>query len=62
VRDFTYQDGVLSYAVPPTASGNGSTAYSVWRRIHSTHPEASMEPAADFLSLWSNWAPSGLLN
>ena len=33
VRDFTYRDGVLSYAVPASASGNGTTAYSVWRRI-----------------------------
>jgi hypothetical protein len=31
VRDYTYQDGVLSYAVPASA-GNGVTAYSVWRR------------------------------
>ncbi len=62
VRDFTYQDGVLSYAVPPTASGNGSTAYSVWRRVDSTHPAVSMESAADSLSLRSNRAPSGQLN
>jgi hypothetical protein len=62
VRDFTYQDGVLSYAVPPTASGNGATAYSVWRRVDSTHPAASMEPAADSLSLRLKRAPLGLLN
>lgn len=30
VRDFTYQNGLLSYAVPPSA--DGTTAYSVWRR------------------------------
>lgn len=33
VRDFTYRDGLLSYAVPASASGNGTIAYSVWRRI-----------------------------
>ncbi len=32
VRDYTYQNGVLSYAVPASASGSGTTAYSVWRR------------------------------
>lgn len=32
VRDFTYADGLLSYAVPASASGNGTIAYSVWRR------------------------------
>ncbi|WP_198929099.1 MULTISPECIES: lipocalin-like domain-containing protein [Rhizobium] len=30
VRDFTYQNGLLSYAVPPSV--DGTTAYSVWRR------------------------------
>jgi hypothetical protein len=33
VRDYTYKDGVLTYAVPASASGNGTTAYSVWRRV-----------------------------
>jgi hypothetical protein len=32
VRDFTYENGLLSYAVPASASGNGTIAYSVWRR------------------------------
>lgn len=32
VRNYTYADGVLSYAVPASASGNGTVAYSVWRR------------------------------
>lgn len=32
VREFSYRDGVLSYAVPASASGNGTVAYSVWRR------------------------------
>jgi hypothetical protein len=33
VRDFTYTRGVLSYAVPASASGNGTIAYSVWRKV-----------------------------
>jgi hypothetical protein len=33
VRDYTYSDGVLSYAVPASASGNGTIAYSVWRKV-----------------------------
>jgi hypothetical protein len=33
VRDYTYAGGVLSYAVPTSASGNGTVAYSVWRRV-----------------------------
>jgi hypothetical protein len=33
LRDFTYQDGHLRYAVPTSASGNGTVAYSVWRRV-----------------------------
>lgn len=32
VRDYTYSGGVLSYAVPASASGNGTIAYSVWRK------------------------------
>ena len=32
VRDYTYQDGVLTYAVPASASGSGTVAYSSWRR------------------------------
>lgn len=32
VRDYSFKDGVLSYAVPASASGSGITAYSVWRR------------------------------
>lgn len=32
VRDFTYAGGVLSYAVPASASGSGTVAYSVWRK------------------------------
>ena len=32
-RDFQYAAGILSYAVPAGASGNGTIAYSVWRRI-----------------------------
>jgi hypothetical protein len=33
LRDFIYQDGRLSYAVPASASVNGTIAYSVWRRV-----------------------------
>jgi hypothetical protein len=33
VREYTYAGGVLSYAVPASASGNGTIAYSVWRRV-----------------------------
>ena len=33
VRDYTYSGGVLSYAVPASASGNGTIAYSVWRKV-----------------------------
>jgi len=33
VRDYSFKDGVLSYAVPASASGSGITAYSVWRRV-----------------------------
>jgi hypothetical protein len=32
VRDFTYENGLLSYAVPASASGNSTIAYSIWRR------------------------------
>jgi hypothetical protein len=32
VRDYTFKDGLLTYAVPASASGSGTTAYSVWRR------------------------------
>ena len=33
VRDYSYSRGVLSYAVPASASGDGTIAYSVWRRV-----------------------------
>jgi len=33
VRNYTYADGVLSYAVPASAAGDGTIAYSVWRRV-----------------------------
>lgn len=33
VRDYSYADGVLRYAVPASASGNGTVAWSVWRRV-----------------------------
>jgi Lipocalin-like domain len=31
VRDFTFKDGILTYSVPATASGNGTVAYSIWQ-------------------------------
>lgn len=33
VRDYTFKDGLLSYAVPASASSSGVIAYSVWRRV-----------------------------
>jgi hypothetical protein len=33
VRDFTYRNGILGYSVPASASGNGTVALSVWRRV-----------------------------
>lgn len=32
VREYTYSDDTLTYAVPVSASGNGTIAYSVWKR------------------------------
>ena len=33
VRNYTYADGRLTYAVPASASGDGTIAYSVWQRV-----------------------------
>lgn len=33
VRDYSYEDGLLTYAVPASASGNGTIAYSIWRQV-----------------------------
>jgi hypothetical protein len=33
VRNYTYREGVLSYAVPASASGGGTVSYSVWRKV-----------------------------
>jgi hypothetical protein len=33
VRDYTYSGGVLTYAVPASAAGNGTIAFSVWRKV-----------------------------
>jgi hypothetical protein len=33
VRDYKLKNGVLTYSVPASASGNGTTAYSVWQRV-----------------------------
>ncbi len=32
VRDYTFKNGLLGYAVPASASSSGVIAYSVWRR------------------------------
>jgi hypothetical protein len=32
VRDYTFKDGLLGYAVPASASSSGIIAYSLWRR------------------------------
>jgi len=34
-RDYSFRDGVLTYAVPASASGNGTIAWSVWRKVDS---------------------------
>jgi hypothetical protein len=33
VRDYRYENGTLTYAVPAAASGNGTIAYSVWKKV-----------------------------
>ena len=33
IRNFTYSRGLLTYSVPASASGDGTIAYSVWRRV-----------------------------
>ena len=33
IREYQYLDGLLTYAVPASASGNGTVAYSLWRRL-----------------------------
>lgn len=33
VRDYTFDNAVLRYAVPASASSSGIVAYSVWRRV-----------------------------
>ncbi|PRC94631.1 lipocalin-like domain-containing protein [Solimicrobium silvestre] len=33
VRDYTFKDGILTYQVPASASGNGTIAYSIWQRV-----------------------------
>jgi len=32
VRDYTFKDGLLTYAVPAAASSSGIVAYSIWHR------------------------------
>jgi len=33
VRDYAFRNGLLSYAVPASASGSGLVAHSIWRRV-----------------------------
>ena len=33
VREYTFEHGLLSYAVPASASGNGTVAWSIWRKV-----------------------------
>ena len=33
VRDYRFEGGLLSYQVPASASGNGTVATSVWRKV-----------------------------
>ena len=35
IRDYTYEGDLLTYSVPSSASGNGTTAFSVWKRVRS---------------------------
>jgi hypothetical protein len=38
LRDYSYSRGILTYRVPASASGNGTTAYSVWRKAPAKAP------------------------
>jgi hypothetical protein len=33
VRDYRFEGGLLSYQVPASASGNGTVATSIWRKV-----------------------------
>jgi hypothetical protein len=33
VRDYRFENGVLTYQVPASASGNGTISYSIWRKL-----------------------------
>jgi hypothetical protein len=33
VRNYTFKDGILTYSVPASASGNGTVAYSIWQHV-----------------------------
>jgi hypothetical protein len=35
VRDYSYADGLLHYQVPASASGNGTVAHSIWRKVEA---------------------------
>jgi hypothetical protein len=38
LREYGYSRGVLTYRVPAAASGNGTVAYSVWRKAPAKAP------------------------
>jgi hypothetical protein len=33
IRDYVFENDTLTYSVPASASGNGTIAYSVWKRM-----------------------------
>ncbi len=35
VRDYSYAEGLLHYQVPASASGNGTIAHSIWRKVEA---------------------------
>jgi hypothetical protein len=55
LRNYSYSAGVLTYAVPASASGNGTTAWSVWRRLGKalTQGGANVECVNRHLTVYS---------
>jgi hypothetical protein len=43
IRDYVFEQDTLTYSVPASASGNGTVAYSVWKKVdgsnHKEHKE-----------------------
>jgi hypothetical protein len=33
IREYRFENGLLTYAVPASASGNGTIAWSIWRKL-----------------------------